>query len=303
MTSIEVTFLGTTATIPTKTRNHPAIHLRYVGEQEAAVLFDCGEGTQRQIFRAGLNFMRINKIFITHWHADHFAGLLGLLTTMNLEGRKRPLEIYAPEAEKFVFNLLSIGYWNRSFDVIPKNVEFEGNKIELLVDDEEYEITSIPVNHRIPAVGFCLQEKDRIKIDKQKTKKLGLPLKGMIYKKLKEKGTVEYKGKTIKLENVSFIEQGKKVAYSGDTLPCRNMIKLAKNADLLIHDSTYFNADTRTSRHANVEQVLEIAKQSGAKKTILTHISRRYTDMQDLNDKIKDHKNVTLAKDLMKVVV
>jgi ribonuclease Z len=225
------------------------------------------------------------------------------MTTMNLEGRKKPLEIYAPEAEKFVYSLLSIGYWNRSFDVIPKNVEFEGNQMELLVDDEEFQVTSIPVKHSIPAVGFCLQEKDRIKIDKEKTKKLGLPAKGPLYKKLKEKGFVEYKEKTIKVEDVSFIEKGKKVAYSGDTLPCKNMAKLAKDADLLIHDSTYFNDDTRTSRHANVDQVISLAKEANAKRTILTHISRRYTDMQELTDKIKKEDNVSIAKDLMSVVV
>src|SRR3972149_7694499 len=108
MTQIEVTFLGTTAGVPTPQGNHAAVYLRYQSENEFFYLFDCGEGTQRQIFSAGLNFMRISDIFISHWHADHFAGLLGLMQTMNLESRSKPLRVFGPEAEKFVSVLRSL---------------------------------------------------------------------------------------------------------------------------------------------------------------------------------------------------
>src|SRR3989339_1600504 len=110
MGQFEITFLGTTAGIPTKWRNHASLYIRYQSENEFCMLFDCGEGTQKQIFSAGLNFMRIDNIFITHWHADHFAGLLGLLETMNLEKRTKPLYIYGPEADRFVETLLDLGY-------------------------------------------------------------------------------------------------------------------------------------------------------------------------------------------------
>src|SRR3989338_3406587 len=102
MTQIDVTFLGTTAAVPTKYRNHASIYIRYQSESEFCYLFDCGEGTQRQIIMSDENFMRISDIFITHWHADHFAGLLGLMETMNLEKRTKPLNIYGPEADRFV---------------------------------------------------------------------------------------------------------------------------------------------------------------------------------------------------------
>jgi len=303
MTQIEITFLGTTAGIPTKARNHPAIHLKYKSENEFSYLFDCGEGTQRQILFAGLNFMKVNEIFITHWHADHFAGLLGLLESMSLEDRKTPLTIFAPEAEKFIEILLSLGYSTKNFPIIPKNVEHEGNQVEKLLETREFVINATPVKHGIPAVAYSFQEKDRVNIDREKAKKLGLPKQGVIYKKIKENGKADFKGKEIKLKDISTVESGKKIVYSGDTMPCSNMVKLAENADLLIHDSTFFEDFGEGYRHATFEDVLKIAEKARVKKIILTHISRRYQNTKELKEIVKDHSNVNIAKDLMNIVL
>jgi len=304
MTQIEVTFLGTTAGIPTKNRNHAAIYIKYRSETEFCYLFDCGEGTQRQIFSAGLNFMRINDIFITHWHADHFAGLFGLMESMNLEGRKKPLRIFGPEADKFVEMFLEMGYSSKGFEIIPVNVNFEGTEEQILLDEIEFCIASIPVKHSIPAVAYAFVEKDRVKIDKGRAKKMGLPEKGPIYKKIKEKGSADFRGNKIMLEDIAIIEKGKRIVYSGDTMPCRNIVRIAEHADLLIHDSTFF-MDTldKSYKHANFDDVLKLAKEAGAKEIILTHISRRYQDFEELKEKIKDEKNVRIAKDFMKIVV
>ncbi len=300
MTQIEVTFLGTTAGVPTPHRNQASIYVRYQSENEFCFLFDCGEGTQRQIFSSGLNFMRINDIFITHWHADHFAGLLGLMETMNLEKRTKPLNIYGPEADRFVENLLDLGYASKRYDVIARPVPFEGTEISTLLETEEFRICSIPAKHGIPAVAYAFIEKDRVKIDKAKAKQLGLPEKGPIFKKLKQDGKAEWHGKKIELEEIAFIEKGKKFVYSGDTLPCKNLVKLSQDADLLAHDSTFF--EEMDSRHANVNEVIKLAEEAKAKQLILTHISRRY-QLEELKDKIKDYPNVKLAKDLMNVVI
>ena len=304
MTQIEITFLGTTAGIPTKYRNHAAIHLQYRTENEFSYLFDCGEGTQRQIFAAGLNFMRINEIFISHWHADHFAGLLGLMETMNLEQRTRDLKIFGPEATRFVETLLELGYASKRFDVTPVDVPHEGSEITKLLEKDEFYIASIPVRHAIPAVGYAFVEKDRIKIDKSKAKKLGLPDKGPIFKRIKEKGFAVFGGKKIGLDEISKVELGKRVVYSGDTMATDNIVKIAQNADLLIHDSTFFT-DTleKDYRHTTVDQVLKIAKDADVKQLILTHISRRYQDVNELKEKIEGQKNVSIAKDFMKVVL
>lgn len=302
MTQIEVTFLGTTAAIPTKERNHAAIYLRYQSEQEYMCLFDCGEGTQRQIFSSSLNFMRINDIFITHWHADHFAGLLGLMETMNLEDRTKPLAIYAPEAEKFVPMLLELGYSTKNFQIIPRNVEFEGNQLEKLVETPEFIIAAMPMKHGIPAVAYAFVEKDRVKIDKAKAKSLGLPATGPVYKKIKSSGKALFRGKEIKLEDMAVVEKGKKVVYSGDTLPNRNMVALAENADLLIHDSTFLTEMGAGYKHASFDDVMKLAEHSKAKNVILTHISRRYP-LVEVKEKIKNFPHVKIARDFMRVIV
>ena len=306
MTQVEITFLGTTAGVPTKYRNHASIYLRYQSENEFFYLFDCGEGTQRQIFSAGLNFMRISDIFISHWHADHFAGLLGLMQTMNLEHREKPLNIFGPEATKFVNILRSLGYSRLNYHVHTHDVDFESKEISTLLEENEFIVQSIPAKHSIPAAAFAFVEKDRVKIDKDKITKLGLPPRGKIYKDAKEKGHLTFRGREILLEEISTVEKGKKVVYSGDTLPTKNMIKLAEGADLLIHDSTFFSEDFSEDegyKHANFADVLKIAEEANVKEVILTHISRRYQDTSELKEKIADRKNVRIAKDFMKVVL
>jgi len=303
MTQIEVTFLGTTAAIPTHDRNHAAIYVRYQSEQEYVCLFDCGEGTQRQIFSSGLNFMRISDIFITHWHADHFAGLLGLAETMNLEGRTKPLTIYAPEAEKFVPMLMDIGYSTKDFDIVPKNVEFEGHEIERLVENPEFVIAAIPMKHGIPAVAYAFIENDRTKIDRAKAHGLGLPPKGPIYKKIKSDRKAVFKGKEIKLDDIAIVEKGKKIIYSGDTMPNQNIVKISENADLLIHDSTFLDEMENKSKHSTVDDVLKIATAAKVKQLVLTHISRRYQDIQEIKDKLKAYPNVRIARDFMRLEI
>lgn len=301
MTTVKIVLLGTTASIPTKYRNHPAVFLSYQSKNEFSFLFDCGEGTQKQMFRAGINFMRINHIFITHWHADHFAGLLGLLETMNLEKRKKTLYIYGPEAETFVERMLEIGYWRRNFKVIPKDVPFEGREIIPLVEEKEFSIVSTPVKHSIPAVAYGFFEKDRIKIDKTKAVSLGLPPKGEVYKKIKELGEVIYKGKTINRKDVCYVEEGKRVVYSGDTAPCTNLENISSGVDLLIQDATYFENIDRN--HGTLEGVLKLVERAKVKKVVLTHISRRYQDEKALEEMIKDHKNIKVGKDFMTIIL
>ena len=306
MTYIEITFLGTTAAIPTHTRNHPSIYLRYVGKEEHCMLFDCGEGTQRQIFKAGLNFMRIENIFITHWHADHFAGLLGILETMSLEKRKKPLKIFGPEAEKNVKLLLNIGYGYKNFEILAKDTP---EKKSVIFSNREYEVFSFPVVHGIPSVGYSFVEKDRVKIDKNKIKDLGLPEKSKIYERLKEEKEIKYKGETIRLEDISYIEKGKKVVYSGDTKLCKNIIDESKDANLVILDCTYFegeNAKIEGRYHMSLNDVAKLMKHTNA-KIVLTHISRRYQDYKMLEDiikeKIGESERIIIAKDLLRIRV
>jgi len=298
---IIITFLGTVSGIPSLRRNHPAIALEYFTDYRDVLLFDCGEGTQKQLMKSGISFMQINKIFISHWHADHFAGLIALIQTMNLENRRKPLTIYGPEAERFVSDIVDLGYFGLRFPVKAVNVPFEGSEISLVHKTDDYQVLSIPVFHSVPAVAFCLKEKDKWNIDEDKLRKLGIK-RGPWLKKLKKTGKLEYKGKKVKIQDVGYVKEGLKVVYSGDTKPCKNIVKISKNADLLIHDGTFLEEDVGSKSHADVKEAAKLAKQAKVKQLILTHISRRYTDLKELEEEAKKvFKNSKVAYDFMKV--
>lgn len=297
---LEITFLGTGSGVPLPNRNHSGIYLRY---EDSCFLWDCGEGTQKQIFSAKLNFMKIDRIFISHWHADHWAGLIGLIQTMNLEKRERPLEIYGPEAEKFVGDILDMDYWGARFEIKPINVPFEGQEITTLVKGPFFEIQSIPVKHSVPGVAYCFKEKDKINVDIEKAGVFGLR-QGPLIGKLKEKGKIVLGGKEIKLEDVGYVKKGIKVVFSGDTKPSANVVKLAEGADLLIHESTFGQEfeDSFDRAHTRAADAGEIAKKAGAKRLILTHFSRRYQDVRPLLDEAKKiFPNTEAARDFLSV--
>lgn len=301
---IEIVFLGTVSGVPTVDRNHPAIVFSHYAERKETMLLDCGEGTQRQMLRAGINFMDIEKIFITHWHADHFAGLIPLIQTMNLERRTKPLYIFAPEAEKFVSDIVDLGYFGLKFPVEAVNLPFEGDEPHKIFETEDFEMVSIPVEHTVPSVGFALIEKEKWNIDPAKVKKLKMK-PGAWMKDLKAKGEAEYNGKKIKLKDLAESTPGLKVVYTGDTKPCKTVEKISKNADLLIHDGTFLEVeDAKGKHHADVGQAARLAKAAKVKQLILTHISRRYRDTKPLEDEARKlFKNTRVAHDFTKVVL
>ncbi|MFH1433224.1 MAG: ribonuclease Z [archaeon] len=296
---IKIVFLGTSSGVPTKDRNLPAVFMMYKDDR---LLFDCGEGTQRQLMSLKLKFMKIDRIFISHWHADHFAGLLGLIQTMCLEGRREPLYVYGPqESRKFVEQLLTIGYYFRAFEVVVKELK-EGNK----VDCGEYEIIPFKVEHNIPALGYVFSEKERMSANMEKAAKFGLS-ESPIIGDLKDGKTITYNGKTVKPEDVIEKKAGRKVVYTGDTKYCENIVKFSMDADVLICDSTFssdFVDKAGSFKHSTSKQAAEIAKKANVGKLFLTHISRRYQENGLTEEKLEEDarkvfKNVALARDFM----
>jgi len=285
---IEITFLGTGSAIPTVNRSHPAILLHYGPEY---ILFDCGEGTQVQMEKAGISPMKITKIFISHWHADHFAGLLPIMETLHLSRREKPLEIYGPDASRFVDALIELSYWGIGFDIIAKDCKAN----QKIFENDLFEVTTIKVKHSVPSVGYCLKEKDHWHIDVKKAKKAGLS--GKKLKQIKEKGKL---GK-IKLKDIAKVTVGRKIIYSGDTLISPSLFKVAKNADLLIHDGTFIESVEQRA-HPSAKEVAKLAKKNGVKKLVLTHISKRYKTSKEIEKAVKPiFKNTIVAKDLMKL--
>lgn len=300
---LDIVFLGTGSSVPSRTRNLASLWMSYSGAEGESFLFDCGEGTQRQLMNARLSFMKLQRIFISHWHADHWAGLIGLIQTMNLERRRNALHIYAPEAERFVEGILELGYWAPRFRVIPADVPFEGDEATILYHTKNFEILSTPARHSVPAVIYCFKEKDKVNIDIKKAEKLFGLKQGRLIGKLKEKGTITFRGKEITLQEVAVVKKGVKVVYTGDTKTCPTLEAIAKGADLLIHDST-FESQEETKMHAGAKDAAELAKKAGVKKLALTHFSRRYQDVTPLEEAAKKiFPDTFSARDFMRITL
>jgi len=268
---LEVIFLGTGGIMPTRERNVPAIAIRYKGE---ILLFDVGEGTIRQMNTAKISPMKVEKIFITHFHGDHYLGLAALIQTMNLWNREKPLHIYGPKYTfEFVQNFLNSGFFRPGFEV---HVHELG---ETRLKFGDYEVWSFKVEHGIPALGYVFKERDRRgKFVPEKLAQYGLK-PGPILGKLEKEGKIEVNGKVIRLEDVTGPKRrGVKIAYTGDTEPAERVKLFSERADLLIHDATYLSAEDRgEGYHSTVGEACEIAKKARVKLLALFHRAFRYT--------------------------
>lgn len=289
---MEVWTVGTSSAVPSRKRGLPANLINYEGER---ILFDCGEGTQRELMTEKLGLMKISRIFISHWHADHFSGLLGLIQTMEMEGREKPLYIYGPpRTEEFTENILDTGYFKRSFDIFVEDI-VEGDEIV----GESYKVKPFEVEHGVNAFGYSFIEDSKKKANKEKMEELGLKSSPKIGK-LKQEEEIEWKGETISPEEVVEEVPGRKIVYSGDTSKCSNMIENARNADLLIHEATCMHEMIEERHgHTSAKQAGKIASEAEIEKLVLTHISRRYqTRENELVEEARDEfDNTELGTD------
>jgi len=297
MGHMEFTFLGTTAAVPSVKRGHTAIAIRYDDE---VILWDCGEGTQRQLMKAGISFMRISKIFVTHLHGDHLLGIPGLIQTISFSDRTEPIYIYGPRGTtKVIQALRNLGEYKLHFDLVP--VELHDG---FVLEEKKYRIRAIPVDHYIPSYGLLFEEKKARTFLREKAEALGIP-PGPLYSKLHRGEPVEFNGRTIDPEEVlGEPKEGYRLLYSSDTRPL-DVIKEASRGAVLIHDST-FDDDHRENaletKHSTASEAARVARDGGARALYLTHISPRYKDGKVLYEQArKIFPEVTLAKDLMRV--
>ena len=294
----EVIFLGTSSMAPTKERNHPSFVIRYGKE---LILFDCGEGTQRQLKYAKLSSNKISRIFISHWHGDHVLGLPGLLQTLAANNYNGKLEIFGPET--------TIKRINKLIEIFPFEREFTMNILEikkdgLIYENEKYSIFAREVEHSVKCFGFKFVEKDKINLDKKLLKKFGLK-EGPYLQELKKGRNIRINGKTIKPTDVGRVIPGKKIGYIADTAICDNAYLIAQNTDILICEATFdqdLEEKARNRLHLTCKDAALIASQANAKKLVLFHFSQRYDDVSNLIEHAKEiFPNTVGAYDFMKI--
>ncbi|MGZ4932970.1 MAG: ribonuclease Z [Halobacteriota archaeon] len=293
---LNVLFLGTGGSMPTVTRNLPAILIKRAGD---TILFDCGEGTQRQMMRCrtGIN---ISSIFITHWHADHFLGLPGLIHTMSFQNRTDPLEVYGPRWAG-VPNLFAL-----------INPRFEVDFIEVaagdVIEKGPFCVRVFTVDHVQHACGYVFEEHKRPgKFNRSKAEELGLK-PGPLYKTLQKGEPVRVEDHVITPDDVIGPPRvGRKIVYTGDTRPFEGVVDAAQHADLLVHEATL--ADdlaeyAKTVGHTTASEAAEIALQAHAKALVLTHISSRYANANLLLEQAQRvFKNTIVAEDYLSIEV
>jgi len=302
---MEFTILGSSAMVPTKERNVTGNALEYKGE---VLLFDCGEGSQRQMNLCGINRKKVSRIFISHWHADHVAGLLGLIQTISDKEKNPTLHIYGPiETEQRIQHLLDATIFDQQVDIQIHEIVIETSddaQPTVICDAQEYAVEAIALNHGIPCLGYCFVEKDRLRMKPEEMKRLGIPT-GPLWNALQQGRAIDHNGQTIQPSQVTRTVVGKRLAYIADTGFCQSAVTLSQNADLLVCESTHTNAQEDIAEkynHLTSKQAAQIASLAHVKRLVLTHISQRYKSPADIIDQAKEvFEPVELAYDFMKI--
>lgn len=274
---MRVVVLGSSSGRPTLRRNVSATVVEVEGE---SVLFDCGEGTQRQALVAGLRFSRLSLVAITHLHGDHVNGLFGLLGTLVLDGRQRSLRVVGPPGMiRFVQTARALRLFSAAY---PIEVQ-EYTKPAEVYRGTGYRIICHPLDHSVENLGYCLVEDDRTgRFDLERAKALGVP-PGPLFGQLQRGEVVTLaEGKSIAPADVlGPTRRGRRVAYCLDTRPCEGSVFLGKGADLLIHESTFGDgeaAEAAAYAHSTARQAADMARRAGSHRLVLTHFSARYSE-------------------------
>ena len=305
---LSVTFLGTSAARPTVERNVSAVALVREGE---TLLFECGEGTQRQMMRYGVSFA-LSEIFFTHFHADHFLGVIGLVRTLGLQARAEPMTLYGPRgAKKLLGQALQLGVERVPFEVVirevkPGDVLSGGNR----APRTGYDLQVFATEHGGGSVGYALREHERRgRFDPEKARAAGIP-EGPLWGKLT-------KGEPVTLSNgptfrpsdfVGPNRPGRLVVFTGDTRPCASVVDAAQGADLLIHEATFGEEEkdrAKETGHSTAREAAQVALAAKARRLVLSHVSARYSmSAEELVSEAREvFRETAVAKDGMTIEV
>ncbi len=274
---MELTFLGTSSMVPTRDRNHTALHVDF---GRFAFLFDCGEGTQRQLRIANLRLQKIAAVFISHWHGDHVLGLPGLIQTMAAQGYQGRLHIIGPKGTKERLGHLFDAY------IFDKEIALEIKEIEKdgpVLRKEDIAVSAYLLVHGIDSYGFLVKEQDRRKIDAAAVRKLGIA--GEAIGLLQRGKPVTHKKRKVLPDEVSKVVPGRRLGIIADTAISQNLLKVGKDVDLLVCESTYggdLEDKAAEHQHLTASQAARAAAEAGARRLVLTHFSSRYKEVDAL---------------------
>jgi ribonuclease Z len=298
-----VTILGTASQVPTRQRNHNALFLQW---DDLGILFDPGEGTQRQMIKAGLTSTQITHIAVTHFHGDHCLGLAGIIQRLSLDRVPHPVEVIYPQSGQVFFERLR--HASHFFEVatlIPRPVQAPpGETIEVLRLGK-VRLLAHALEHGIPCQGYRLQEDDGRRLLPELLAKHGL--RGPAVGQLQQQGHVEVAGRMVRLEEVSESRPGQAFALVMDTRPCPGATALARGVDLLVCEATYLSSEAQDAHdhfHTTAEQAACLARDGGVRRLVLTHFSQRYTELDGFQREASAiHPDAVVADELVRILV
>lgn len=274
MTVRDLTILGCSSQQPTRLRNHGAYLFRW---NEEGLLFDPGEGTQRQFIFANIAPTVVTRIFVSHFHGDHCLGLGSMLMRLNLDRVEHPIHCYYPASGKKYFDRLRYGtIYHENIHVVEHPV-YEAGVVE---EDDAFRIEATFLDHGVENIGWRLTEPSRRKFDKEKLKLASVS--GPLVRELQEKGQILVDNRPVSLDAVSTVVPGDTIAVVIDTLPCRNAAMIAQGAKIFLCEATYLEEHkdlAERHHHLTARQAAAIAKEAQVEKLILTHFSARYLDL------------------------
>jgi ribonuclease Z len=293
MSARELIVLGTASQVPTRYRNHNGYFIRW---DKWGVLFDPGEGIQRQLIHCNLSANQIHRICITHFHGDHCLGLSGIVQRISLDGVPHPVHVHYPASgQKYFERLRHASIFRDRSNLKPSPIRKPG----VIGEEKEFRLETMRLVHGVESWGYRLVEPDGHRMLPEKLKAAGV--QGRDIGRLMREGEIKTPGGVVRLEDVSEVRKGQIVAFVMDTRLCDNAFALAQDADLLICESTYLSSEEREAwdrGHMTAAQAARVARESNARRLVLTHFSQRYPDVNDFLEEARPiHSDVVAVKD------
>ena len=296
----ELVVLGTASQAPTRDRNHNGYLLRW---DDLGLLFDPGEGTQRQMLLADVRTSMISHVLITHEHGDHCLGLPGVMQRMVLEQRRDPVVLVYPKAaEPYIDRLLGVGQYDGGPDILRVAVPDEGAVLGL---GEDRSLVAAPLDHRVPAIGYRLEERTTTRFVPALLERAGLS--GPIVGRLRSEGRVDLDGRVVELADVSESVDGQSMAFVMDTRVCESAAELLDGVDLGVVEATFRMGDEDLAErygHMTADQAGRLAADARVRRLVVTHFSQRYPDTEGFAvEAARHHPDVVAAVDLSRIAV